>query len=101
MRLSQHYVDSIKRSLQKFYSEELNLYLYGSRTNDNLAGGDIDLVWIVSPNIEQDLNRKKYQIIDAIYDKIGEQKIDLGIVTQEMAEKDPFYALILPNAIKL
>ena len=101
MRLSQSYIDSIKSSLSKFSTEEINVYLYGSRTDDTLAGGDIDLIWIVSKDTVNNLNINKFKVLVAIESKIGEQKIDLSIITQEVAEKDPFYSMVLKQAIKL
>jgi len=52
---------------------EAEIYLYGSRCNDNKGGGDIDIA-IVSDKISK---TDKSKIRLALYDLIGEQKIDI------------------------
>jgi predicted nucleotidyltransferase len=78
MRLKEYEVSAIKQSVHKFDSEA-KIFLFGSRVDDSKKGGDIDL-FILSSRIN---NRDKRKIKLNIYDKIGEQKIDL-IVAQDI-----------------
>lgn len=76
MRLSQHDIDMIK---EVFYStfKEGEIYLFGSRVDDSLKGGDIDL--FVSANNIDNYLEKKLNFLALLKEKIGDQKIDLVI----------------------
>lgn len=52
MRLSDKIINAIIQSIESCVTPvNSNLYLYGSRTNNNLKGGDIDLL-IISKDSE-------------------------------------------------
>ena len=76
MRLKKTEIEAIKSEVKKF---DLNaeIYLFGSRTDDEKKGGDIDLL-IISDKIK--LN-EKIKIRTRLYKIIGEQKIDLIATT--------------------
>ena len=72
---------------------DAEIYLFGSRAQDNLRGGDIDLL-IHSAKIDKHQLRKiKWQLLELL----GEQKLDI-ILSADLQE--PFVRLILPTAIK-
>ncbi|MFZ5860104.1 MAG: nucleotidyltransferase domain-containing protein [Spirochaetota bacterium] len=70
------------------------VYLFGSRADDAQKGGDIDLL-IISDKIHL---KEKIKIRLALYDKLGEQKIDI-VVSSNGA--DPFARLALKNGVPL
>lgn len=72
MRLSEYEKQSIIDTIVNI-DPEAEIYLYGSRCNDNKSGGDIDIA-IVSDKINKS---EKSKIRLALYDLIGEQKIDI------------------------
>jgi predicted nucleotidyltransferase len=73
---------------------DAELYLFGSRVQDSLRGGDIDLL-IHSTKIDKiQLRKIKWQLLELL----GEQKLDI-ILSVDLQE--PFVRLILPTAIKL
>ena len=79
MRLTSREILSIK----KFFNETFQdgkIYLFGSRVDDNLKGGDIDLYIVLDYilNTKERLN-KKSQFRIKLEDRIGEQKIDIII----------------------
>ena len=73
---------------------EARIYLFGSRTDDNKKGGDLDIL-IYSKDITFG---DKLKIKAAIFEKIDEQKIDL-VITED--EKDPFVKMVLEQGVKL
>ena len=76
MRLTAYEIKSIKESfLQVFHNGKI--YLFGSRIDNNLKGGDIDL-YIVKQNIKNRLE-KKLEFLVSLKQKIGFQKIDVII----------------------
>ena len=44
MRLNEHYRETIVRIAKEVYGDTVNVYLFGSRTDDQKRGGDIDLL---------------------------------------------------------
>ena len=46
MRLSQRYVEVIKKQFQQFFQNG-EIYLFGSRVDDSKKGGDIDLYFVL------------------------------------------------------
>ena len=74
MRLSTKEITVIKDIAKKiFYTEDI--FLFGSRVNDNIKGGDIDL--FVIPKTKDALLEKKIEFLVELKEKIGDQKIDL------------------------
>ncbi len=72
MRLSPYEIDTIKDTIAQ-YDRNAEVYLYGSRTDDNAQGGDIDL--LVLSQIIGYLD--KLNIRMRLSDRMGGQKIDL------------------------
>lgn len=75
MRLSEYEIRVIKESVKRF-DNNAKIYLFGSRVYDNKKGGDIDLL-IFSDKLMQ---KDAIKIRNLLWDKIGEQKIDILIV---------------------
>ncbi len=61
-----------------------DIYLFGSRVDNNKKGGDIDL-FIDTKDVDNLLS-KKNQLLNAIKAEIGEQKIDIVISTDPSRE---------------
>lgn len=92
MRLRPEIKAFIKESAKTLFPEA-EIYLFGSRVNDNALGGDIDLLILSERKIEQKLIRS-FRI--NFYKRFGWQKID--VVNFTKAEKNTFKQLILTNA---
>ena len=74
MRLSEQYINVIKKHFYYiFHTGEI--YLFGSRVDDNKKGGDIDLYLVLKEHI--DLFEKKIKFLSKIKRELGEQKIDI------------------------
>lgn len=102
VRLKSEEIISILDTLKAFSENaSTHVFLYGSRAKLSSKGGDIDLAWIVPENIVNSLNKNKYKIIVKLEEKLGEQKIDLSIITEKESQNDPFYIIALENAVEL
>lgn len=74
MRLTAFEIDAIKQTAQEVFGSAAEIYLFGSRVNDEKKGGDIDLY--IKTQDGNDLAHKiKFQVL--LEQKIGEQKIDV------------------------
>ena len=74
MRLSKEYRDNIKQTFYEVFGDG-KIYLFGSRVDDNLKGGDIDLYLVVDKKLQSFDNKLKF--LAKIKRKLGEQKIDI------------------------
>jgi len=74
MRLKDSEIRAIKETIRSF-DNSAKVYLFGSRVYDNKRGGDIDLLILSNKlrNIDKSCIRIK------LFDKLGEQKIDIII----------------------
>lgn len=77
MRLSQENIILIKNSVKEIFDENSKVFLFGSRTDDQKKGGDIDLY--IETQIKNDLLQKKLKLINTLHKILGEQKIDIVI----------------------
>ena len=86
MRLSKEQIFLIKNTV-KAKDPKAKVFLYGSRINDHLKGGDIDL-FIVSEVLKFS---DKIDILIDWEEKLGEQHIDLSIYNLESVQKSTFF----------
>jgi predicted nucleotidyltransferase len=77
----------------KFDSSAL-IWLFGSRTDNSKKGGDIDIA-VLSDKIHI---REKMQLKRAIYNELGEQKIDLVVSADG---NEPFFRLAIEKGIRI
>lgn len=74
MKLLPHYQETIKKYFKEFF-EKGEVYLFGSRVDDNKKGGDIDLYFVLEEH--SNLFEKKLKFLARVKREIGEQKIDI------------------------
>jgi len=103
MRLTKHEVLTIITEVYNFITPEVaELRLFGSRTNDQAKGGDIDLLLLTKNEaIKNSLLENKLKILTAIKNILGEQRIDLKIASLKELHSDPFLQLIYPQSVLL
>jgi len=75
MRLNQFEINSIKQITSRVFGDSAKVFLFGSRVDDTLRGGDIDLY--IQSEIIDNLNEKKIRFLIDLEKLIGEQKIDV------------------------
>lgn len=96
MRISENEKSAILTTVYNI-DPDAHVWLFGSRTDDTKQGGDFDIL-IESKRIAF---KEKQLIRVRIQDLIGEQKIDLLVVSDLTQNTDPFVKSILPGAIRL
>ncbi|WP_368031191.1 nucleotidyltransferase domain-containing protein [Arcobacter sp. s6] len=74
MRLSNKYIEVIKKYFNEFFKDG-EIYLFGSRVDDNKKGGDIDLYIVLDEH--KNLFEKKIKFLSRVKKELGEQKIDI------------------------
>ncbi len=95
MRVLIQEINIIRNHILKF-DKEAQVYLFGSRVDDNKKGGDIDIL-ILSDLIKKD---DFIKIENLIFQQIDEQKIDFVVSKKNIT--DNFIKMILSkNVINL
>ena len=79
MRLQDWEVTAIKQAFLNYFAKGDQLWVFGSRVDDTLKGGDIDLYVETKMTDVSEILQKKRRFSIAIQDAIGEQKIDVVI----------------------
>ncbi len=76
------------------------VYLYGSRAHDQLKGGDVGLLWVISDTAQaQHAKQNSHQVLAKLksHPDVGDRRIDLKIISKDSdSMSDPF----VQNAIK-
>lgn len=78
MRLTVYQIQNIKSTAIKIFGEGTKVFLFGSRTDDNKKGGDIDLFITPENQInEQAVFESKIKFLGQLKKLIGNRKIDV------------------------
>jgi len=102
MRLTEFEKKEIKHAVEKNFGTEIDVYLFGSRIDDSLKGGDIDL-YIETDLYGIEVQKRKIKTITDIQLKLGDQKVDIVTISRKNnEEKSPYIAEVArKNGIKL
>ena len=95
MRVKNEQAEFLKQAISR-YLPDAAVYLIGSRANDKLKGGDIDILVIAEKELT---GQDKRNIKISFYKEYGEQKID--IVSFKKDEPSNFKELALLESVKL
>jgi len=96
MRLSKRIINILQDNIKKSFGD-VNIYLFGSRTDDNKKGGDIDLA--IETNLSKEDFRKKKSLFLAMLIRID---FDYQIDIVNFNTKDELlYNEIQKNHIKI
>jgi predicted nucleotidyltransferase len=79
MRLSDLQVDAIKEIATACFGQASEVYLFGSRADDQRRGGDIDLYIEADVPQPEDRLDAKLKFLAQLKQRIGDQRIDLVI----------------------
>jgi predicted nucleotidyltransferase len=95
VRLSEEELKTIKTTVKSF-DERAKVFIFGSRANPNLRGGDIDIL-VISDAIDWKTRRK---IRVELIKKLGDRKIDLIVAKRENLN-DPFVKLAIEEGVEI
>ena len=90
IRLTEEEIKAIKETTMEVFGKNSRLWIFGSRVNPELKGGDIDLYIEIPDYKETDLFKKKIKFLIKLEERIGEQKIDLIVAPYNCKE---FYCI--------
>jgi predicted nucleotidyltransferase len=99
MRLSDYEIESIKSLASEHFGADVQVFLFGSRIDDQQRGGDIDL-FIRNLDGAQLNTRTKIKFLTDLVIKIGEQKIDVVLDSADRRNSE-FFKTIYQTGIQL
>ena len=95
MRIGKEMRSFLRREI-KAIDPQAKVFLFGSRTDNQKKGGDIDILILTDEKLPfKDLSKVRI----GFYENFGEQKIDL--VNFTINENDAFKKIALNSAVKL
>ncbi|MEJ5285031.1 MAG: nucleotidyltransferase domain-containing protein [Brevinematia bacterium] len=96
IRLTEEQIKIIKKVATEIFGEDVKVVLFGSRTDINKKGGDIDLYLIT--NQKDNLFKKELSFRTKLQLLLGEQKID--VIIQSDTSRD-IEQTALKNGVEL
>lgn len=100
MRLSPFEIEIINKIARKHFGQETTVWLFGSRTDDNKKGGDIDL-FINNTNEAALTIEAKIHFLAELKTKIGDRKIDVVFDNANTRQKKNFYRSVNRQKVEL
>lgn len=85
MRLNSHQVQTIKQAAQQVLGDDARVTLFGSRANDAMRGGDIDLLFETPRQLDNRVAATG-RLYASLIRGLGDRKID--IVLKDAATPD-------------
>ena len=100
MRLTPFQQQTICQNAQHFFGEQTQIWLFGSRVDDNKRGGDIDLY--IEPQLQEmnDVVIAKLKFLRALHLSLGEQKIDVVLAVNK-TNPLPIYQIAKQTGVPL
>ncbi len=99
MRLNPLIQKAIKTEVLNLLGEDCIVLLFGSRTDDNQRGGDIDLL-IESPVIIKNRIQLECKLAARLYIKLGGRKVDI-LIKDSMTPIKPIHQQAMESGIIL
>ena len=101
MRLTLQQQSVIRTTLNETFGEQANIWLFGSRVDDNKRGGDIDLL-IETKELEvTTIVRAELAFLTKLQMKLGEQKIDVLIDYPSRKYTPPIFTSAKQTGVQL
>ena len=99
MRLSEYELKTITQTFLQYFGKQDELWLFGSRADDQKKGGDIDLFIHTHEHDLKKIFDAKISFLLEIKSKIGEQKID--VIVQTPSDEAPIYQQAKTTGVRL
>lgn len=100
MRLTPLEIEAIHTTARKYFGQEVKVFLFGSRVDDDKRGGDIDLCIRNKKEELLKLDAKIHFLLE-LKKQIGEQRIDVVFDNAATRSKSVFYHSIVQHGIEL
>lgn len=100
MRLSSEQVEAIKQEAEHCFGAQAEVWLFGSRVDDNRRGGDVDLYVHSGMSDADRLAVARFTFLARLKRRIGDRKIDL-VLQREGGEELPIHVAARQQGVRL
>ncbi len=100
MRLSSEQVAAIKQETEHYFGTQAEVWLFGSRVDDQQRGGDVDLYVKSGMSDADQLVAARFSFLARLKRRIGDGKIDL-VLQREGGEELPIYEIAKQQGVRL
>jgi len=87
MRLTDQQQQIIREEVARVFGPEAGVRLFGSRVDDSLRGGDIDL-YIEASGDRRELFDREMALYAALQRRLGERRIDIVVSSPEQPARE-------------
>ena len=101
MRLTLQQQSVIRTTLNETFGEQANIWLFGSRVDDNKRGGDIDLLIETKECDVTAIVHAELAFLTKLQMKLGEQKIDVLVDYPTRKYTPPIFTIAKQTGIQL
>ncbi len=101
MRLTQDQVKIIKTAVQRHFGSRAEVRLFGSRTDDEARGGDIDLYIASQARTVDEALQAEIDLWVELQHQLGERRIDLLVDHPGMRERPAIFDVARTEGIVL
>lgn len=101
IRLEPSEIVAITNNFRKCFTPDDHLWIFGSRVNLKARGGDIDLYIETTLKESQEALERQNNLLYALYEDIGVQKIDLVVNLLISPTHLPIYDIAKAEGIQL
>ncbi len=99
MRLSTSTRKIIRETVREIFGPNATVTVFGSRTDDNIRGGDIDLLILSETRIAR-REHKALQLVARLQIRLGDQPIDVLVLDPE-TPRQPVHEEALRTGVRL
>lgn len=99
MRLTAEQAKIIRQATHQRFGSDARVWLFGSRTDDNARGGDIDLL-IETPTALENAFRDSIALETELQILLGDQKIDI-LLLQSGSQQTPIHRIARKAGVEL
>ena len=101
MRLTNQQRTIIRETVTETFGAGANVWLFGSRVDDNKRGGDIDLLIETDLIDLDDIARTDITFLAKLQMKLGEQKIDILLDYPSRKTRPPIFLIAKQTGVLL
>lgn len=103
MRVTSEQLNVIKMLVYRYFGEDAQLWLFGSRTDDRKKGGDYDFLIETSINDADTIMTLKIDLIAALQstDPFEDEKIDIVVKRRLSPFEIPIYAIAKHEGVRI
>jgi len=103
MRVTAEQIDAMKRLARRYFGEDAELWLFGSRVDDTKKGGDYDFFVETSLIDADEIIKRKIAIITDLQGSapFEDEKIDIVVKRRVSAFRMPIYEVVKNEGIRI